>query len=437
MIMRKTLFLFFIFVCLSGRLGAQVERLTLTQVKALATEQSETIRMQKASVRQAERAVDGVSATRLPKVDFTASYNYVSDVAKIDLAVPNFFSKSISFGDGKIYDLSLSASVPLFTGFRLSSAIDLQKQNGEIAQQTLAGNMTEVRNAVAQYFHVAELALKQSAVLQQQEKLLAQNLAMRRALFNEGQALAFDTLQLSTRISQIRVDQAGAEAQYRNAVLLLMQFTGRTASFDIIPEGPAHSELENRSVEELTDRACAQRYELKNITSSRRINELSKQSLQAAYYPSVFAMAAYRYGRPGVDQIKNEWMDYYTAGLKLEWNLWSWGSDKNAIEKQELEIEKTDLREQQVKRQIRTQIAVLLNELDVRRKTLAFLDEQIRQEQLKQTLAQSRLTEGLATVTEVVDAETSLTTALLRKEQTQIEYTMKLAELAAAVGTEL
>ena len=130
-------------------------------------------------------------------------------------------------------------------------------------------------------------------------------------------------------------------------------------------------------------------------------------------------------------------MNYYTAGLKLEWNLWSWGSDAKLIERQEVEAEKTDLKTQQIRQQLRTQIAVLLNDLDVRRKTLGSLDEQIRQEHLKQDLVQSRLTEGLATITEAVDAETSLTTALLRKEQTQIEYTMKLAELAAAVGSEL
>jgi outer membrane protein len=435
--MKQTVFIVLLLFAGMLKASAQLEKYSLLQLKDFATERNEVVRMQKATVRQAQLAADATSASRLPKLDFTASYNYVSEVGKIDFVVPNFFSKSVSFGDGKIYDLSLAASMPLFTGNRLSSAVELQNKNQEIARQTLQGNITEVRNAVAHYFFVAELASKNAAILRQQEQLLVQTLDLRRALFREGQGLAFDTLQLSTRIVQLRVDEANAEAQRRNAILMLMQFTGKTTPFDIIPEAGFHSELEMKSPEELTELAYAGRYELKNLETSKQVNELSKQALLAAYYPSLYAMAACKYGRPGVDQIKNDWMNYYTAGLKLEWNLWSWGSDKRQIEKQDIEADRTNLKMQQMQRQIRTQIALLLNDVDVRKKMLASLDEQIRQEQLKLKLVQARLAEGLATITETVDAETSLTTAMLRREQTQIEYTMKYTELAAAVGAEL
>ena len=49
-------------------------------------------------------------------------------------------------------------------------------------------------------------------------------------------------------------------------------------------------------------------------------------------------------------------------------------------------------------------------------------------------LLEARLRQGLATATEVVDAETALTTALLRREQSDIQYRLKLTELANAVG---
>jgi outer membrane protein TolC len=170
------------------------------------------------------------------------------------------------------------------------------------------------------------------------------------------------------------------------------------------------------------------------MATSKKMNAFSTDALKAAYLPSVYAMAALRYGRPGVDQVKNEWMDYYTAGLRFEWNLLAWGGDKYNIEKQTLETEKLDLRESQLRSQLRTQISSIMNDLSLLKQTMALLEQQIRQEQLKQDLVRARLQEGLATATEVVDAETSCTGALLRMEQTKIQYSMKLAELAATVG---
>jgi len=106
------------------------------------------------------------------------------------------------------------------------------------------------------------------------------------------------------------------------------------------------------------------------------------------------------------------------------------------VEKQEYEVQKIQLKEVQLKNQIRTQLETTLNEIDVRKKMLALLDDQIRQEQEKQALVQARFQEGMATSMELVDAETSLTSAMLRKEQTAIEYSLKVVELSAAIGLE-
>jgi outer membrane protein TolC len=127
-------------------------------------------------------------------------------------------------------------------------------------------------------------------------------------------------------------------------------------------------------------------------------------------------------------------MDYYTAAVRFEWNLWNWGGDKAQIERAELELCKTDARTRQLQAQIRTAIGLAREELAVRRTTLVMLEQQIALEQQRLAQTQSRLREGMATTTDVVDAETALTTALLRREQTRIEYVIRQTELHAAVG---
>jgi outer membrane protein TolC len=127
-------------------------------------------------------------------------------------------------------------------------------------------------------------------------------------------------------------------------------------------------------------------------------------------------------------------MDYYTAGIKMEWNLFSWGADKHAIEKQELELTRTDLRSAQLHSRIRTAVASIENDVTLKRRTMALLDAQIVMERQKQLLVETRHREGLATSSELVDAESALTTALIRLEQTRIELSLIATDLAATIG---
>jgi outer membrane protein TolC len=127
-------------------------------------------------------------------------------------------------------------------------------------------------------------------------------------------------------------------------------------------------------------------------------------------------------------------MDYYTAGVALQWNLWSWGGDKSRVEQQRIGILEIQEREAKARDDIQESIQKLLNDIHVVGETRVLLDAQIVQEVSKQEMLKARLEQGLATATEVVDAETALTTARIRREQNEIRYAMKITELAAAIG---
>lgn len=408
----------------------------LDLVKKLAEQNFESVRLNRMNVEQAKLSRDIASAARLPKINLTAAYYHVSEVGGIDLQLPGFFPRRITFGDGNIYETAITASFPVFTGFRLSLAEMIQQESQDIAGYAMNGSIIELQHNVTSFYRLAQLARSGIAILVQQAEYISESLRMRTKLFEQGQALAFDTLQLSTRLMQIHVDRASAMNQYDKAILQLMQLSGLTNEFDVQTDFVMRSDLESLSLAELTNLAYNSRYEIQSLETTKKIHDLSAKSAGAAYYPSIYAQASYNYGRPGVDQVKNKWMNYYIAGVRLEWNLFSWGADRINIEKQIIEKQKTELREEQLKNQIRTQIAILLNDLVVMRNTLSLVNEQIKQENLKKDLVQARYREGLATSTEVLDAESSHRAARLKYEQTKIEYSMKLTELAAAVGRE-
>jgi outer membrane protein TolC len=340
----------------------------------------------------------------------------------------------IAFGDGNAYDAGLTASVPLYTGSRLSSTIGMQEAQVDAQRAALDASVLQLRAQVALAYHGALLAQRSIAIFDAQLRFLGEQLAIRRALLAEGQALAYDTLVLATRGTQLRVDRASAEEQRDRALLLLGFLTGLEDGIALRDDAQPASDLAELTAEQLLARACVQRPELRGIAAARSAGEQAVAYARAAFYPSVAASAAYRVGRPGMNQVANEWMGYWTAGIRAEWNLWAWGADSRAAQKAEIEVRKADASDEQLRARLRMDVAVLHNELGLRRQRMALLDAQAAQEREKLALTAARVREGLATASDLVEAETALTAAMLRREQTAIEYAKTLAELETTVG---
>lgn len=407
---------------------------SLDDLVSQALQRHESIEHQQLTVQQLQKGEDAARAARLPRVDLTASYAHVSEVGSISFSIPGLMSRTMQFGDGNIYETALTASVPVFAGFRLQHAVAQQEQQRIAGEHALAATAAEIRTAVRMQYRIAQLARTSGDILRTQQELLREMLRLRARLVAQAQTLPLDTLQLATRVAQLDVERATAAGAYERAILQLMQLTGDDKHFDVAAFEGVREGLEQQSENDLIRLAYETRPELRALAAQRAAGEHAGDMARAPLYPSIAATASWKYGRPGVDQLRNEWMDYYTAAIRLEWNLWNWGGDKAQIERAELELRKTDARTRQLQAQIRTAIGLAREELAVRRTTLVMLEQQIALEQQRLAQTQARLREGMATTTDVVDVETALTTALLRREQTRIEYVMRQTELAAAVG---
>jgi outer membrane protein len=410
--------------------------LPLEEIRALVHANAEEIAIARLGTEHAARGVDIVRAQRLPRVDLGASYTHVSETAGIDIAVPGMFSRTISLGDGNFHEVALSASVPLFTGFRLKATQDVFESQREIAGMELRSTEVSLHNQVTTAYLHAQLARRTIAIFDGQLRYLTAQLDILKKLEAQGQLLPYDTLLLSTRISALRVERASATTGYRNALLRIADMAAIEEEFDVVAALQPETALPVSDMPALERLAIERRSDLAVLRQLQTAGAARVRAENASLLPSVSAFASLRYGKPGVDQFANAWMHYYTAGLALQWNLWSWGGDRGRIEQQELALRETDLRLERLRRQVRRSILALLNELSVLRETGTMLDEQLRQERAKRELLQARFDQGLATATELVDAETTHTTALLRREQNDIQYRLKLTELANAIGVD-
>lgn len=431
--MRRVLLIIMLFT-LTLPVAAQ-RTLSLEEAQAMALERNHDLRIATIAHEQVSYGTDIVRAQRLPRLDLSAGYTHISKVGSIDIDIPGLMSRSISFGDGNMYESALTMSMPLFTGFRLDAMQQLQETQHTIAGEAVEGTRRRVLHAVALTYYRVQLGLRSIRIYDEQLSYLCKQLDVVKALHAQGQVLAYDTLLLSTRAGALRIERTKAAAETRSAKLQLATLIGMSAKDFFIVEQLEASGVETDSgLPLLLQAAHAQRKDLSILRLQQKAQSQRIRSEKAAFLPTVSAFASLRYGKPGVDQVSNEWMEYYTAGLSLQWNLWSWGGDHARIEQQHVAARSLAEREAKLRDDVEEQLQRILIDIEVLDETRSLLDAQIAQESLKQDMLRARLEQGLATATEVVDAETALTTARLRKEQNDITHAMKLTELAAAIG---
>jgi len=416
---------------------AQQHILTLDEAKQRAVEVSENIQLARLAIEQARHGLESVRAERFPALELSALYSHFSETAGISLDIPGLPGTRLQFGDGNIYEAALSTRLALFTGFRLQSTRHAHEMRIAIAEEQLAASRNTLIARVMSVYKLAQLHNADIRIYDEQMNYLNVQRDMLIQLLAQGQLMPYDTLVLTTRTASLAVQRAGAVREYHNALLELAAFIDEHASFDINSDTRQDDQFTAIGLEGLFSEALKRRSDLRILELDSQQREALLRAEQSVHYPIIAATASYRYGRPGVDQFRNEWMNYYTAGVSMKWNIFAWGGDKHRIEARRIDVRSIQPRMQKLRRDIRRDIAAVLNDLQVLRSTLELIDTQTRQENEKAELLRHRLVEGTATAAEVVDAESSLTSARLSKERCLIQYDLKLIELAVMIGKDL
>jgi outer membrane protein TolC len=177
--------------------------------------------------------------------------------------------------------------------------------------------------------------------------------------------------------------------------------------------------------------------ELQSAISSLRVSSLDVTAARASYLPDLGLSFAYgidaaQFATRGSDGVHNLG---YSATATFDIPVWDWLSTQHKIRQTQIlrDVAKTALTATQ--RRLIVQLDESYAEASVARNQLQSLE--ISAETARESLRLTRLryTAGEATVLEVVDAQNSLTSAELAREDGMIRYQAALANLQILTGT--
>ncbi len=425
-----------IMLIIVNRLAAQTP-LALDEALRLASQNSFALRKQAQKQKQAELEVAIKRGQRLPAVEASATAAYTSELAKFEFPfpLPGGQQPSVELHLFDRREVSIGVRQPLFTGWRLTTQVDLAKTAQASEETRLALLQQQTAYQVHLLFYQAQNSKKEYQIQQASLQRLDVQLEQVRHLFHSAQALAYDTLQVFNQTLQIGIQMEQVQRDLRLLNLQMARLLDlpeiRPLADLALPVLP-NALLPRDSVKQV---ARQHRPELRSVNLAQQAAQLNRKLARGNYFPEIGAEARYYYAKPGVNPFANEWMDYATVGVNAQWNLWRWNQDRNRIQTATVEFNRLQLEEAELLRAIDYEVERSYENMKLAVQQNRLAAQLLAQQQERYRIITTQQRNGLATTSDVIIAESDLTSAELQEQRTLIQYYFAQTEMQLAAGT--
>ncbi len=424
--------------------------LALDEAIAIAHRNSKVLQLSSARVNAASAKAREMSTLLLPSIIVTAGYQRLSDVDPFQVTVP-FLPQPIVIAPTVLnnYSTRVSLQQPLFTGFTLESnaaAADHLAQASEFEEQNDKADLT-LAVTVAYWMLYQTIETK---------RLIDENVARLEAierdtrnLLRSGLATRNDLLKVQLQMNTAQLSQIDAANDVQLAMMNLnaiigqpleteVQLTSRPL-FPADPEAkPFRPEDKERGEQALAERALTERPDILAMQSRIEAARASVRAAQGKWWPQLFLTAGYTYARPNLryQPTRDEFKSTWDIGVQLQFDLWTWGAAGDQTQQAQAALTQTEVLYEQMKDIIT--LDVKRQWLGVRRaaEKVRVASLAIEQAEENHRTMNDKYTHGLATATDLLDANVALLQARTNYSAALVEHEMAAARLRRAVGSQ-
>jgi len=424
----------------SSKIAAS-EILALDESIKIALERSLSVRSADEEIKAKEFEELSLKADFYPKL--STSYKYtrldnstVNDAKYTAYPYPSFSPREFSPLDTDTYQFNITATQPLFTGWRLTIVRDLAAlgvDTAKIQKETVIQDL--VLNVKEAYFGILK-AEKLAKVAEQSVELLEAQLKVSQAFYDEGIIAKNDLLQTEVQMAQVRQDLIKATNGVELAKSLFNKLLRRELNQDLKIKDILDYYPIKLLLDQCMEKAEQNRPEIKevslNVMSAEKTIDLNKSS----YYPSVTLIGNYQRETDDILLASNpgEDPDNWTITLQGEWTFWEWKKKRHDVAAARAKLAKANYILKEIKDNIQLEVKeayLLLREAEknilVAKKAVVQAEENFR-------MNEERYKQQVATSTDVLDALTLLTQARTNYFNALSEHNTAWARLERAMG---
>jgi outer membrane protein len=432
----------FLFIAGISTLQAQQTLvLSVDDAVHIAFDKSKLLHASMMKVQYADAKSSEVNTLLLPSLKFGGAYTRLSSVPSFEVTLPlpppapSKFTLSPAILDN--YNLRVSLQQPVFTGWKVQSAVDAAEYSAQATQKDFDKDKSElVYNTKAAYWNLYK-AIEIEKVVSETVDQIKAHLKDVQNLQAQGLSTTNDVLKVQVQLSEAQLREIDARNGVRLARINLNNTIGIPLETDIQQKiAPTVKARQFASLPELVNQGIEKRAEIKGMEYRVKAGQAGVVQANSNWYPQVYLTGNYYFNRPNqrFQPVEDSFKDTWDVGVGISFDVWNWGTAVHQADQARAQLAQA----QDGLGQLRDAVTldVTSNFLNMQRaaERITVAEQGVRQAEENYRVTDSRFKQGLTTNTEVLDAEVALMQAKTTLTQSRTDFELAEAGLERSVG---
>jgi outer membrane protein TolC len=332
------------------------------------------------------------------------------------------------------FQFSMSLTLPLYTGGRLTSGFKQAKYNLESSREAVrqSKQLTVFNTKRAFYGHL--LAKEFVTVAEEAVRVAEENLENVKNMYEVGMATKMDLLRSEVRLTNMQPQVIAAKNNLRISELNLKIILGMDLSQPVEIQGSLSYEPWEPDLEECIKTALVQRPEMRQFDFQRKMAGEALKFNQAGYLPTLAVSGSYSFWADKLNFKGDTWSSFYAVNLVLTIPIFNGFKESAQIARSKAMIREIELNKKALLDAVELEVRQAVLRLGEAKETLVSQEKNTEQAKESLRISQLNFSEGMATTLDVISAEAAYSQAQVNYSQALYSYAVAVAELDRAMG---
>lgn len=416
------------------------EELTLDEALKKAVEQNKLLNAAKSAIMEAEGIKKVGFSYRLPQIDLAIDYSRTDNPAYVFMGKVNQGRFSMmDFSVDKLknpppldnYEGKVSLTMPIFTGGKINAINRASNFGIEVSKNRYKDAIERLKKGVIEAFYGAILANKQVSVYEEALKTARSHEEQIVAMHKEGLVLDSDLMRIRVYRSDVEQQLSLKKAEFESAKSYLAYAIG--VDYQVTPKGELENyETINMQLEDLLKKGETNNYELLALLNLLNQAKEGIKISKSDYFPQIGFIASYQRDYAENGTYGKSWM----IGVGVKIPIFDGGRREGSLLQAKSDEIGANYMYQDTKLRIDTEIKSSYLKLKSLEERLNVTKSQVEQAEENQRIISKRYEEGMALITELLDADILVTSTKLSRAKAYFDVILEKANLIRLIGGE-
>ncbi|BDU27076.1 hypothetical protein FLGSB24_38200 [Flavobacterium sp. GSB-24] len=369
---------------------------------------------------------------KAPRIALNGGYTYIGNPKLYE----GFYENSITvdYFNHQAF-ANIITSMPIYNGSLINRKIEQQKILSQMQESAVKMTQAEVKNAITTYYFTLEKLYKQIEVTKQNIINTDLRIKQLKSRVENGQNLKSDLLRTELQQSNFKVSVFKNTNDIELVSNYLDVLIGIPTNTILKPQiDKSGVPFEEIKLQESISQAFQNREEIKRAEIGIELSESTLNISKSGFSPSINANLILNTEYPAQWPNYVNIINYWAAGISLNWDVSSFYNIKHRIKGDKLQIEKSNVALDAAKNQIESEVKTAFVKYEESKRNIATYKKDVELSLSNYKIVKSRYDNDFALISDMVDAELQLNNSKISLVNANLDLIIQYYSLQFAMG---